>query len=102
MPVCEDYDLWLRILKEGKIDLVPQKLIYKYGGADDQLSLKYKFLDRWHVKSLFKHVDQEEVPAKLLQMIGGLEKVGYKYSDEELLDECAVWKLRLENESIVS
>jgi len=93
--VCEDYDLWLRILKEGNIDLVPQKLINKYGGADNQLSMKYKFLDRWHVRSLFKHTENELVREKMLLMIDGLQKAGVKYGDEGLLDECAVWKLRL-------
>jgi len=93
--VCEDYDLWLRILKEDKIDIVPQKLINKYGGADDQLSQKYKFLDRWHIRSLFKHAEKPLVKKKILDMIEGLKKAAVKYRDEELLDECAVWKLRL-------
>jgi glycosyltransferase involved in cell wall biosynthesis len=95
MEVCEDYDLWLRILKEGEIDLIPQKLINKYGGADDQLSMKHTFLDRWHVRSLFKHLDEEGVKEKILSMCEGLEKAGQKYKDEALLDECAIWKMRL-------
>ena len=94
--VCEDYDLWLRILKDTPIDLVPQKLINKYGGANDQLSLKYKFLDRWHVRSLFKHSDEAPVKKTIASMIEGLKKAALKYEDEKLLDECAVWMLRLE------
>ena len=100
MEVCEDYDLWLRILKEGSIDLISQKLIYKYGGADDQLSMKYKLLDRWHIKSLFKHLDKKGVPEKIALMYENLQKAAVKYKDEKLLDECAVWKLRLESEKI--
>ena len=95
MQVCEDYDLWLRILKEGSIDLLPQKLINKYGGADDQLSQKYKLLDRWHIISLFKHLDKEGVKEKIFLMHEGLEKAALKYKDEKLLDECAVWLMRL-------
>jgi len=76
--------------------LIPQKLIYKFGGADDQLSLKYKFLDRWHIISLFKHLDKPLVKEKILLMCEGLEKAALKYKDENLLDECAVWKLRLQ------
>ena len=93
--VCEDYDLWLRILKEDSIELLPQKLINKYGGAEDQLSMKYKFLDRWHIKSLFKHLEVDGVKEKILYMCENLEKAALKYKDEKLLDECAVWKLRL-------
>ena len=95
LEVCEDYDLWLRILKEGSIDLIPQKLVNKYGGADDQLSLKHKFLDRWHVISLFKHIETPLVREKILFMCEGLQKAALKYKDEKLLDECAVWKMRL-------
>ncbi len=95
MEVCEDYDLWLRILKEGSIDLLPQKLINKYGGADDQLSMKYQFLDRWHIISLFKHVETPLVREKIGIMNEGLQKAALKYKDEKLLDECAVWKLWL-------
>ena len=94
--VCEDYDLWLRILKDMQIDLVPQKLINKYGGADDQLSFKYKFLDRWHVRSLFKHAESPTVRETMLGMIEGLKKAALKYEDEKLLDECSVWMLRLQ------
>lgn len=95
MEVCEDYDLWLRILKEDRIDLVPQKLVNKYGGADDQLSMKYKYLDRWHIISLFKHTENPLVREKILAMCEGLHKAALKYKDENLLDECAVWMLRL-------
>ncbi|MDF1880941.1 glycosyltransferase [Sulfurimonas sp. MAG313] len=96
--VCEDYDLWLRILKEDSIDLIPQALINKYGGADDQLSMKFKFLDRWHILALFKHLDKEGVKEKILFMCEGLQKAALKHKDEKLLDECAVWKLRLSEE----
>ncbi len=95
MEVCEDYDLWLRILEEGEIGLVQQKLLNKYGGADDQLSQKHKFLDRWHVRSLFKHADKPLVREKILVMCEGLQKAAVKYGDEGLLDECAVWMMRL-------
>lgn len=100
MQVCEDYDLWLRILKEDTIELVPQKLINKYGGADDQLSQKYKFLDRWHVRSLFKHVQSSLVREKIRSMCEGLQKAAVKYENDELLDECAVWMLRLEEHEL--
>lgn len=95
MQVCEDYDLWLRILKEGNIDLLPQKLLYKHAGEVNQLSMTHKLLDRYHVKSLFKHAEREDVRSVMVEMIEGLRKAGEKYGDEALLDECAVWEMRL-------
>ena len=95
MEACEDYDLWLRILKNDKIDLVPQKLINKYGGAEDQLSIKHWALDRWHIISLFKHAENPLVRGVILSKCEVLKKAALKYKDETLLDECAVWEMRL-------
>ncbi len=52
LEVCEDYDLWLRILKEQKIALIDETLITKYGGHQDQLSAKHWGMDRFRVRSL--------------------------------------------------
>jgi len=93
--VCEDYDLWLRVLKEDSIDLIPQKLISKYAGETNQLSMNHKLLDRWHVKSLFKHVENELFRETILSMVDGLRKAALKYGDERIFDECAVWEMRL-------
>ncbi len=54
MEVCEDYDLWLRILKEYEIGLVDEPLITKYAGHKDQLSMKHWGMDRFRVRSLEK------------------------------------------------
>ena len=54
LEVCEDYDLWLRISIIHKIGLVDKKLITKYGGADDQLSMKFWGMDRFRVMALEK------------------------------------------------
>ena len=39
-PVCEDYDLWLRICAKYPIILIEEPQIKKYGGHADQLSQK--------------------------------------------------------------
>jgi glycosyltransferase involved in cell wall biosynthesis len=52
MPVCEDYDLWLRIAKKYPIGLLDEMLIVKTGGHDDQLSRKYWGMDRYRVESM--------------------------------------------------
>lgn len=54
MEVCEDYDLWLRITLNYKVEFIPEKLIIKYGGHSDQLSKKYYGMDRFRIYSLIK------------------------------------------------
>lgn len=54
LVVCEDYDLWIKILIEQSAGFIPEALIKKYGGHADQLSTKYFAMDYWRIKSLFK------------------------------------------------
>ena len=54
MPVCEDYDLWLRIAVRYSFKFLKEKLILKRGGHRDQLSRKYWGMDRWRVYALDK------------------------------------------------
>jgi glycosyltransferase involved in cell wall biosynthesis len=51
-PVCEDYDLWLRIAKDHAIPLIPEPLVVKRGGHADQLSHSTWGMDRYRVQSL--------------------------------------------------
>ena len=55
--VCEDFDLWLRILTLYEIDFVSEEVIYKYGGHEDQLSAKYKAMDEFRLKTYKKLVE---------------------------------------------
>jgi glycosyltransferase involved in cell wall biosynthesis len=54
MPVCEDYDLWLRIACYYHFGLVDEESVIKDGGRDDQLSRRYWGMDRFRVFSLVK------------------------------------------------
>ena len=54
MPVCEDYDLWLRIAIRFPFHFIEEKLIVKRGGHEDQLSRKFWGMDRWRVQALQK------------------------------------------------
>jgi glycosyltransferase involved in cell wall biosynthesis len=56
-PVCEDYDLWLRIAREYPIYLIPQPLVIKRGGHPDQLSKSTWGLDRFRVRAIQKLLD---------------------------------------------
>ena len=51
-PVCEDYDLWLRITSCYPVGYIDDFLIKKYGGHGDQLSGRYRAMDYWRVLSL--------------------------------------------------
>lgn len=52
LPVCEDYDLWLRVSARFPIFFINQKLIIKRGGHPDQLSQRSWGNDRYRVMSL--------------------------------------------------
>ena len=53
-PVCEDYDLWLRITSLYDVGFVKEAIVIKHGGLPDQLSCKYKAMDYWRVCSLHR------------------------------------------------
>jgi glycosyltransferase involved in cell wall biosynthesis len=54
LPACEDYDLWLRIACRHPVHLIDEPLIIKEGGHADQLSARYKGMDRFRIESLEK------------------------------------------------
>jgi glycosyltransferase involved in cell wall biosynthesis len=53
-PVCEDYDLWLRIAVNYSVPLIPYALTVKRGGHCDQLSHSVWGMDRYRVAALQK------------------------------------------------
>jgi len=54
LPVCEDYDLWLRISCRYPIHLIKEALVIKEGGHPDQLSVRHKGMDRFRINALVK------------------------------------------------
>jgi glycosyltransferase involved in cell wall biosynthesis len=54
LPVCEDYDLWLRVAARFPVFFIPQRLIVKRGGHPDQLSRQEWGNDRYRVRALAK------------------------------------------------
>ena len=52
LPVCEDYDLWLRITADFEILFIDEPLITKYGGHDDQLSRSIEAIEKFRIKAL--------------------------------------------------
>ena len=73
LPVCEDYDLWLRISARFPVFFINRKLIIKRGGHPDQLSQRSWGNDRYRVIALEKvltelHLIPEERELVLEQM----------------------------------
>jgi glycosyltransferase involved in cell wall biosynthesis len=54
LPVCEDYDLWLRVASRFEVGFIPEPLIVKRGGHSDQLSQREWGNDRYRVTALRK------------------------------------------------
>ena len=54
LPACEDYDLWLRIACRYPVFLIRQSLVVKEGGHPDQLSARFRGMDRFRIKALEK------------------------------------------------
>ena len=50
-PVCEDYDLWLKLAKQEPIGFVSDALVIKRGGHEDQLS-RFIGLDLYRLEAL--------------------------------------------------
>ncbi len=87
-PVCEDYELWLRMFARHPICFVDRPLLVKTGGHADQLSRSTWGLDRFRIRAMVKTVEsgivslqQEawtaaEIVRKAEILAGGCEKRG--------------------------
>lgn len=71
-PVCEDYDLWLRVARDTPVYLIDKPCTHKYGGHEDQLSA-FHSQDRYRIESIATLIrdrcltpEQEEAAARVL------------------------------------
>ncbi len=78
LAACEDYDLWLRLASRYRVDCLPEKLIVKTGGHDDQLSQKFRGMDRFRVYALEKILKEDHLSPQ--QRTGVLEALAEKCS----------------------
>jgi glycosyltransferase involved in cell wall biosynthesis len=89
LRVCEDFDLWLRILKRYELGLIEKELVTKYAGHKDQLSTRYHSMDEQRIYALKKHIEikgvREEIIRKYRILIEGALKRGKK-------ERASVWK----------
>jgi glycosyltransferase involved in cell wall biosynthesis len=73
-PVCEDYELWLRVAVRERVGLVPETLVVKRGGHPDQLSRSTWGLDRYRVAALAKLLGNASLdPPTRAAVVGVLE-----------------------------
>jgi glycosyltransferase involved in cell wall biosynthesis len=86
LEVCEDYDMWLRILKSYPVQLLPKRLTVKSAGESEQLSLKYFAMDKFRIQSLKKFPYDIEVQKVLSKKIDILKKGAIKHSNHKLLE----------------
>lgn len=77
LPVCEDYDLWLRFCAFLPILYLEKPQIIKYGGHSDQLSHKYWGMDRFRIIAMEKLIDKTALSSenKLAAIQTLLEKI---------------------------
>jgi glycosyltransferase involved in cell wall biosynthesis len=75
-PVCEDYDLWLRIAAKCEVGFTPDPLIVKYGGHLDQLSTKFVGMDYWRIKSMVSLINSSEISLSKKELVR--KKMEYK------------------------
>ncbi len=98
LPVCEDYDMWLRICSRYPVVFLDQALIIKYGGHEDQLSQQYWGMDRFRIRALANILDNGDLQADdynaalkmLLDKTGIFLKGARKRGNEKFVNEFEV------------
>jgi glycosyltransferase involved in cell wall biosynthesis len=69
LPVCEDYDFWLRVSARFPVFFIDRKLIIKRGGHPDQLSQKSWGNDRCRVIALEKLLSEPYLGSEEREMV---------------------------------
>ncbi|HSR69670.1 MAG TPA: glycosyltransferase [Acidobacteriota bacterium] len=64
-PVCEDYELWLRIACRYPVRLLEEPLTVKYGGHDDQLSRSMWGMDRFRLQAMRERLQSGQLTPQL-------------------------------------
>lgn len=59
LEICEDYEFWLRLSSQVPVAYIDEALVVKTAGHDDQLSMKYGYIEIFKIKALKSLVDNE-------------------------------------------
>jgi glycosyltransferase involved in cell wall biosynthesis len=84
LEVCEDYDLWLRILREYEVGFVDAVLTTKYAGHANQLSVKFHSMDTFRIQALLKHKELDSVKVEIEKKCHILIKGAKKHGNKEV------------------
>ena len=95
LPACEDYDLWLKICHQYPVCYIDKPLITKYGGHQDQLSMRYWGMDRFRIRSLnrllqqdvLNHQNRQAATTTLVKKLLILLKGARKHGNQKIIDE---------------
>ena len=79
LPVCEDYDLWLRVACRFPVYLIEAPLVIKRGGHPDQLSRRC-CMDRLRIHALKKILESDLLSSRQ-----------YSAADAALKKKCAIY-----------
>ncbi len=85
--VCEDYDLWLRILYKYEVGFIDKELIKKIAGHKNQLSFSTPLMDIFRIKVLQKHIKSKythEIQDMIVKKCDILIKGAIKHSNNDI------------------
>lgn len=105
--VCEDYDLWLKIMLREDIGFLPDYVARKYGGHPDQLSTQFPAMDYWRIKSLIALLPrtnnpetrfeiEAQIALKAPVLLAGFLKHGQEDRHAELVSLLEVSKINIQ------
>ena len=107
LPICEDYDLWLRITAKFPILFINDPLIIKYGGHIDQLSRLVDGIEQYRITALEKilkgpnltKTDRSAAVQMLIKKLNiyltGLKKRGKARQVDEISGKIRHWEKQL-------
>ena len=103
LPICEDYDMWLRVTSKYKIFYSDKVLIKKNGGHSDQLSIAPNGIENYRayaIEKLLKEKKLNETQLKISRLVlikkfkifrSGLLKRGKKIEAKEVARKISFW-----------
>lgn len=112
LPVCEDFDLWIRIAAQFPVAFIDSQLVVKHAGCSDQLSQLFPAMDRFRVYALFKlllnaeltleqreQVQRQVINKLIILKIGGLKRKSF-FGEvaESILDSLENGKIKNDTE----
>ena len=107
LPICEDYDLWLRITAKFPVLYIDDPLIIKYGGHRDQLSRSVDGIEQYRITALEKilkgpnltKTDRSAAVQMLIKKLNiyltGLKKRGKARQVDEISEKIRHWEKQL-------